>query len=89
MNSPSHPTPRLPIRLEMELVSGGFCWEKKRAPMSFVDAKRPKSSAKKYDPEYKRAYNRRQRERWLLKGIVQPKNDAERAWLAEQRKEGR
>ena len=42
-----------------------------------------KGKPSRQTPEQSREYRLAKRARWLLAGIVQPKNDAERAWLAE------
>ena len=71
------------MSIDRELVSGGFCWDRQREQVPLEIP--PK--AKRYPPRAEqierknaaaRKARREMRERWLRKGIVQPKNDAER-----------
>lgn len=72
------------MRLNMELASAGFAADRK-PPRTLYEPPRPRArrvGCKRTDPAYDRAYRQQLRAKWLEYGIVRPKNDAERAWLA-------
>ena len=72
--------------LEREVASLGFVSDPQpRKPTSFAGVKRIRHYSKG-DQAYHSEYHRRQRQRWLLLGIVKPKNDQEREFVAQQQK---
>lgn len=74
------------MRLNLELASGGFASDRKPArPMDWANVRRRRSAGHySKSKEYGREYRQAERRRWLAMGIVKPKNDEERAWLAQQ-----
>lgn len=73
-----------------ELTSHGFAWERKSEPQDFLSAMpKPRKRKPSYDAGRVKSYKARQREKWLLMGIVKPKDENESALvLRAQRAEG-
>lgn len=86
MNSPtSNQRSALPVQIEQELVSGGFAWDRKPEPISFVDMPPPQKAKKPPTPEQRERSRRakaKQREKWIAMGIIKPRDQ----WLAEVKK---
>lgn len=59
-----------------------FAGDKPYEPMTFlVPTKPPQKRKKRYDAAKDGGYKRKQRDKWLAMGIVQPRSDADRAFM--------